>query len=716
MDPSSRRLKDIDDHLSEDYALLKVYEDDLRLESDPQRQKRIERRIEETRNRIDSLKVEREQILGGPWESSVTVTPGDGFIERALIQLGAKSYGVRREGLIREAVQQIRQEPALPVLLQGLDGVGKRTLVCDVVRDLREEFPQAFVIVFDGPAAIEPAYILEEINDFLRAQGRGLDPERLQEKIQRQTLQLLIGQMQDLDVLVVLIAVDSLSPGWLKALLGDLAAAQVRVIATATNRPLDSPQVRMVSVTPLADAETLDFIAEYARVFNLDVSGAELLKRIPSGIRSHPLALTTLLCHLQDVELDLLLLGGIPEGARVPAKLVEQAITLLKDSERESLALIELLSDIDLSGVIKALRLSPSPALPSVVQTLLFRSLIYRAAAAYVVPAIVSEALTAVAPETKEKATLAISEALREAIKRLEEDDTGLPQLAVTSARIVHRLSEEQRWELVYGLTEVTYLELLNLRGYWKEYSLLLRLGAAGAKHAGDEHVNFQLNCQLGRKLLQMGDIEGARGALAEAEKYRGAQSGTLDLAELHSHRALLYTLENKQPEALEELAESRRIREALGDRKGLAMVEQLTGNLHLIRRENQQALDAYLRALEILADEGSSKERLDVQTNVARCEQILGRLEDAERRLMEVLAECKKLRYDAGVPRVLYYLALIAESRNHTLQAIDLAQQAVGKAPLTDQGIAQEAKLLANRLKMMEELRRRKESDEQPR
>ena len=37
MEFSSRRLKDIEDHLSKDFNLLKEYEDELRLEDDPQR-------------------------------------------------------------------------------------------------------------------------------------------------------------------------------------------------------------------------------------------------------------------------------------------------------------------------------------------------------------------------------------------------------------------------------------------------------------------------------------------------------------------------------------------------------------------------------------------------------------------------------------------------------------------------------------------------------
>lgn len=640
--------------------------------------------------------------------AALTQTSRDSSIEQALVRLGAKPYGVRREGLIGEAVELIRHGPLPVVLFQGLTGIGKRTLVCNVVSELREEFPLALVLDFDGPAALEPGYTLEEINDFLVSRGLGLDPARLQEQNQQKTLQLLIGQLRDMAVLVVLIAVDSLAGEWFALLLRNLAAAHVRAVATATTRPQDSLQAHVLSVAPLTDVETLAFIAEYARVFNLDVKGEELLQRIPAGIRSHPLALTTLLSHLRDVELELLLLEGIPDGARAPTKLVEQAITILSEPEREVLALLELLSEGDFMGAIKALSLSPPPELRSSLQTLLSRSLTYRAGTGYIVPAIVSEALAAVFPETGNKIAIVVSEALHRSTAQLDKDETNLAQIAATSARIVHRFSGQGRWELVRALTEVNYLELLNVRGYWKEYSLLLRLGIAAAKQVGDAGASFQLNCRLGRKLLQMSDVAGARAALAEAENYSGAESNTLGLAEIHSHRALLYTLDGRQAEALEELGESRRIRKALGDQKGLAMVDQLTGNVHLARREYQQALDAHLAALASLASEKVSKEFLDVQMNVALCERMIGRLEEAEKRLLSVVEQCKALRYDAGLPRALYGLALIAETRGHSIRALELARSAAHSARMTDHLVASEASMLANRLEMMATYRQR--------
>ena len=61
-------------------------------------------------------------------------------------------------------------------------GSGKATLLGEVARGLAEEFPYALVIKFDGPAALEPSYFLEEINDFLIVVGRGIAQERLREQ------------------------------------------------------------------------------------------------------------------------------------------------------------------------------------------------------------------------------------------------------------------------------------------------------------------------------------------------------------------------------------------------------------------------------------------------------------------------------------------------------------------------------------------------------
>src|SRR6185369_3370136 len=62
MEFSLRRLKDIEDHLSKDFDLLREYEDELRFEDDPQRRAKFEHKIRQIKHQI-SL---RQAELTGP--------------------------------------------------------------------------------------------------------------------------------------------------------------------------------------------------------------------------------------------------------------------------------------------------------------------------------------------------------------------------------------------------------------------------------------------------------------------------------------------------------------------------------------------------------------------------------------------------------------------------------------------------------------------------
>jgi tetratricopeptide (TPR) repeat protein len=619
-----------------------------------------------------------------------------------LVQLGAKSFIFRRESLTAEVLRLVRQDTSPIVLLQGLVGSGKATLLGEVARELADEFPYALVIKFDGPAALEPSYFLEEINDFLTVVGRGIAQTRLREQNLQSTLDTLVAQLADLRVLVLPLSVDSAQPSWLDLLLERFVTLeQVRVIATALHRPRIITQATVVSVPPLSDTEAVAFAREYARAFNLNVEPEGLLVRLPASVRSHPQALTTLLAHLHDVPSELLLFEGIPEDARAPVRLIEQVITVLSEEERNALALTELLAEMELARVFLALNLTPPAGFVTAVRALMFKSLIYRVGEAYAVPAIVNEALGAAASGPRDAAASSVGRSLRQAIVSLIDTGEHPGTLAAISARIAQRFKEQRRWELIRELIDERYLELLNVRGYWKEYSLLLRVGAEATANLNDKLARFRLNCRLARKLLQMGEGAEAQALLREIEKYQIADTETLDSAEAHSHRALLYTMSGKDEDALEELAESRRIRLALGDINGLAITENLTGNIHLRRKDYVLARQAYVAALARFTDRGS-RYLVDAETGLATCDLREGLPEEAEERLRRAMTHCQQFNYDAAMPRVLYTLALVLESRRQSAKAAGLAREAAEKAKTTDPRLAMMARLLARRLEMM--------------
>jgi hypothetical protein len=58
MGNSLRRLKDLREHLSKDYDLLKEYEDQLRLEDDPQRRAKLAHQIDQLKEQIQIREIE----------------------------------------------------------------------------------------------------------------------------------------------------------------------------------------------------------------------------------------------------------------------------------------------------------------------------------------------------------------------------------------------------------------------------------------------------------------------------------------------------------------------------------------------------------------------------------------------------------------------------------------------------------------------------------
>lgn len=543
--------------------------------------------------------------------------------------------------------------------------------------------------------------------------GRGIDRERIGEQNPHSVFDSLIAQLTDLRVLVLLLAIDAVPSSWLDLLLRSFASLpQVRVIATSQSRPNVATQVYTLPVPPLSDAEAVALTRDYAAVFNVDVDPEELVKLLPASVRSHPQALLTLLAHLRDIPLDLLLLEGIPEDARAPVRLVEQMISLLSDHEREALAVTELLAEVEMAKALRALGLDPPQSFLRSIQVLLSRSLIHRLGAAYTVPAIVSEAFGTAAPEVRSAAALSVAQSLQRALGSLTDAADYLGVLATIGARVALRFREQGRWDLVRELTGEKYLELLNSRGYWKEYSLLLRVGIEGTANAGDGASGFRLRCRLARKLLQMGATAEARTLLEEVESYQGAGGDQLDRAEAHSHRALLYTMDRKDEAALKELDESRRIRESAGDSQGLAVTESLAGGIYLGRREYARARQAYRAALAHLGGE-ESRYAVDVQTALALCDYGEGLPEEAEALLRQTLDRCRRLNYHAALPRVLYHLATVVESRGQFAEAATIARDAAEKAKANNQRIMVAAHLLAQRLETMSALVKKEESHE---
>jgi tetratricopeptide (TPR) repeat protein len=238
------------------------------------------------------------------------------------------------------------------------------------------------------------------------------------------------------------------------------------------------------------------------------------------------------------------------------------------------------------------------------------------------------------------------------------------------------------------------------VRGLWKEYSLLLRLGWEAARRGGNRAARVQFGFRLSRKLLQTGDQNGARTTLAEVATLVDPADEGLELAEMHSHRALICQLDRDEEGMLRALHESDRIRRRLNDRAGQALVKKLLGNVHLKRKEYVAARHAFEAVRTLLADHPDSKQLIEAEISLAAVELAEGQVDAAETRLKAARTRCQELRYDAGLPRVCLNLALVLERRKRSAEAAELAGEAARRAGETEPEVFQAASLTAARLR----------------
>jgi tetratricopeptide (TPR) repeat protein len=617
------------------------------------------------------------------------------FIER----LTANPVVLPREELLSEALRRLRQGPLPVLVLQGLTGIGKTLLMARIARTAGSEYDHLLALPLDGPAAVEPAYVIEEVNQFLARLGRGLLPEQLTRERPDRLLALLGTRLADLGVrvLVLLDAADAAVPSWAESLLRCLAKPPlVRLLATARSRLPGFDEAHLV-VPPLRDEEALALVSEYCRVFRLDIDPATVVRRVPPAIRSHPQALVTLLAQLSDFPLEGLLDWGLPDEVQTPGRLVRQVVASLAPAARQVLAVARILSGVDLFGAARLLRLTPLPALRD-LKTLLSRSLLYRVSEAgyvYVTPAIVGEMLAAEDPT----AAAAAAELVAAGWRQARAADAAPPEtLAPLGVRIAHNLTVCGRLDLVAGLVDDTFLERLNVRGLWKEYSLFLRLELEAARSVGERGRIVALGLRLTRKLAQTGDIEGARQALTEAESLADPAC-VPEQAELHSHRALLCGLRGDHAGALNEYLESRRLHRESGNRVAQAGIEAQLGKLYLMRHDRVAARAAFEATHELLAGEPRAKPRLEAAISLAVCDLQEGNLDAAEQALRAVLQECEAAGYEAGRARARLNLALILERSGKRDAALELARQVARESEGKDFAVARTAELMVARL-----------------
>jgi tetratricopeptide (TPR) repeat protein len=624
-----------------------------------------------------------------------------GSVDLALVRLGASPFTYERERILAEGLRYVREGSIPIVLLQGLSGMGKTVLLRELTRRLRPDFAQFSAFSFDGPASREPSFFLEDVNELLTALGCGLPAEELRKGEPVRVLESLCARIAGQRILFVLDAVDGADPTLLSKFAACLMAAGEgsRCIMAARSRPVDPLPAHVVAVGPLQEGEARDFVGQYARLLGLDLDSNELCARVPPAIRTHPQALATLLANLHDLPLELLLLGDLPEGARAPGALVQEVVRALSDVERSNLAFLSLLADVDVTAALGVLGLPPPTGLAPSLKTLLARSLVVKAGPAYSVPSIVRDALSAVDARTCLAQGSHVADAIAAAASAVHQPESLRSALPSVCAQSATRLAESGRWDEIRRAVPAAFLDALNLRGFWKEYCLLLKLGIEAASAMHDRPLAVALRLRLARKSLQTHDLAEGRAALTAAEDAIGADGDTPEHALLYSHKASFAEIDGDPRRAFGLLDRSRAILRVHGDTRGLALIEKLSGNIHLRLRDRAGARQAYEAALGLLADAPDSKDAIEALMGAAQCDMEDGHPHAAEARLRDALARCRATGYSAGVPRALVTLASALEKLGRVDEALRVGREAVQAAKGLGPVLASAAGMLVWRL-----------------
>jgi tetratricopeptide (TPR) repeat protein len=598
-------------------------------------------------------------------------------VDRAVVRLRANPYAWRRRSVLDRATRAI-VEGQLPVVLRGLGGVGKTTILAQLAVELKSRFPRMLAISLDGPAREEPAYILDELNAFLTELGRGIDLRQMQGRDQRATFAALLERFVGVDLLLLVDGVDvapAEAQNWLLAEFATLST--VRIAATVQERSPGGISTNVIAVPLLSPDEAIEFVEAMGPLLGVSVNPSDLIKRLPRALATHPQALATVLAHSRDLPLELLFLEGVPEESRAPARWVQLTLESMGTQDQEVLALVAMLGGLDFAAALNRI----DPPLPAgfqdSLQLLLERSLVVRTGTVLDVPALVGDALLKVAPTVVAGVARDLTEAVIGKGTQPAAPDQDVAALAEITAQVAVHLDAAELWSLLLDVANPKFLDLLNARGLWKEYAVLLRIGFRAAATAESEKDAVDLGCRLTRKLLQMGDPEGAGEALDEVGRLIGTEGDSPLHAELFSHRALLsWTADDEA--ALEHLGRSRAIREAHRDQAGLLVVCKLIGNIHLARGEYAAARAAYEEGLAIDPAEVEETDRLETETCVAFCDLNQGEARVAADRLRYVIRRMRELRYLAGQPNALLGLALALEGLDQPGEALTAAREAL--------------------------------------
>ncbi|MFG3509718.1 TIR domain-containing protein [Streptomyces sp. NPDC047821] len=579
----------------------------------------------------------------------------------------------RRVSAVEAARGAVLTGGGAPVVLYGLPGVGKTTVLCDVADECRSD-RTVLALPMGGTAAAEPRCLVDEVNTWLdTAFGRGLPAEDLYRQEWPDALAALLRRVAGERLLVLL---DDLTDGpFADTVLRTFAALpDTVVLATARGHLGTGHEAVHVAVPPLSPQESHEFIAHVATSMGLPVAPEDVTARLPDDVLSHPLALRTFLAHTRFVPAPLLTDSRLPVDVLSARALVATVVARLPAAHRSALAHAVALDRVPLADLLEAGVVLP-PGFTAALHDLAGRCLVSHAAGGIEVPRLVAEALDAADPSAGRAALCDVAARLGEAVR--EAEDTALAPLARVLPRTALMLVTAGQWRALQEMIPPGFLDRLNSGGFWKEYVLLARALISAADRLRDETPRVRLRVRVSRKMGQLGDTRAAWDLVREAEALAGALDSTSLHGDLAGLRAFLAYLQGDDTSTLRELKGCVELRTRDGDAGGLLIAHKLEGNVHLRRGKYRKAAAAYRAALAAGGGEADPRHRTDAETSLAICDFRQGNDEAAAVRLERVVREMRALSVLGELPRALHALALVHESQGLSARALEVARQA---------------------------------------
>ena len=632
---------------------------------------------------------------------TATKEPPEDLLELALRKLGHPTRVYHRIDLENQILDNILGNEHPIIFIHGLPGSGKTILLGETAKNLHDTHPNIFTVKFSGVFSAEPSYFVEELNEFLNRSGFGVDRDALMNRDWRHSLETLVNQLPRAKQSILLLdAVDQAPEGLIDTL--TRSAPQTKIVMTARSRIISDTAALFLTTPPLQEME----IVEFLRLFGFSPEGKDevtnWLERVPKKIMENPQRLKLLIANLRDIPLDLLLIDGVDEISQHPSMLISAIIQDLSDNTLRVLSLIILLEGLELFPSLKALNLALPKGLGKALTELLGKSLIYRQKDAYLIPSLVRGSAIEKIPQTISSETVrqvekAIQDVSNTSLEHYEQSSELFPIIANF---FVH-LGELEYHDQIINLATEDLLETMNLQGFWKEYRLILRITYEAAKLKSDTTTLAAMGLRIVRKSFQIRDMQSGRQALSELQNILEALPDSRLSAELLSHQALFTELDGDPEGALAQLQSSLEIYKKLGDTGSMSIIQNLIGNIYLRKKEIAEARESYEAALRHYIDEPKpSKQRLEVEISIAVCDFIERKLEDAQARLRDVIENCKKTGYLAGLPRAYYFLALVLDQENRSDEALRFAEFAAELALKSEQSIARGIQVLIWKLK----------------